>query len=153
MLEEPSLSRQWVARRLQRALALERWGSPLRRGLARLPGPPGEALASQALAAEERAARLDELIRRVGSTPYPAGRIGAPIARRLAATLARASVELGWRAATRLAAHTLSEYASLAAFIDGAAGIPDDIGAALAPLRDQVEDEMNRLRAVKHATS
>jgi hypothetical protein len=153
MLEEPSLSRQWVARRLQRALALERWGAPLRRGLARLPGPPGEALAGHALAAEERAARLDELIRKVGSTPYPVGRIASPIARLLAATLARTSAALGWRAATRLAAHTLSEYASLAAFIDGAPGIPDDIGLTLAPLHGQVEDELNRLQAVKRAIS
>ena len=77
IFEEPSLSRQWVVRRLQRALTVERWAGPARDGLAH----GAETLRGHGTTSAGRAEILESLIRDVGSEPYPSYGIAAPVTR------------------------------------------------------------------------
>jgi len=147
MLDDPAHSRQWVARRLQRALSMERWGAPLRTGLAHGKDGPHRILAAHAAAAEERIRRLVDLIRLLGSEPY-ATLGGTPFARTAGNALAVVSRSLADRAADWLATHTLGEYEALEAFVDAAPGIPSDIVNAIAPLHQEVVDEAKSLRII-----
>lgn len=145
MLDDPSLSRQWVARRLQRALTVERWGAPARAGLAHIGGTPGHLLAEQADASRRRADHLETLIHEIGAEPYPSSGIGAPVARTVTRLLATVSARLGERLAHNLAEHTLSEYQSLEGFVQDAAGVPRDLHRRITPLHQEVAHELERL--------
>ncbi len=148
MLDDPALSRQWVARRLQRALSVERWGTPLRVGLAGGKDGPHRILALHAAAAEARAQRLVELIRLLGSEPYSVLGVSPPLTRTAGRTLAALSRRLADRAAEWLAEHTLGEYDALEAFMEDALGIPAEISYAIAPLHQQVLEEVRSLQII-----
>jgi hypothetical protein len=145
MLDEPSLSRQWVARRLQRALTVERWGGPARTGLSRLRGKEGRLLVEQGQAAEKRALILESLIREIGAEPYSTLGIGAPTTRLASALLGRTSGYLARRLATLIAEHTLSEYRALEAFVQDAPGVPAGIFDRVTPMRAQSAHELEAL--------
>ena len=148
MLDDPTLSRQWVARRLQRALSVERWGAPLRAGLAGGKDGPHRILVIHAAAAEERAQRLVELIQLLGSEPYSALGVSPPFTRAAGRSLAAVSRSLADRAAEWLAEHTLGEYEALNAVVEDAPGIPDEISYAIAPLRQKALEEARSLQII-----
>lgn len=145
IFDEPSISRQWVARRLQRALTVERWGGPARTGLSRLRGDRGRLLLEHGQAAGKRAQTLESLIREVGAEPYFALGIGAPTTRFAAALLGRTSGYLAHRLATLIAEHTLSEYRGLEAFVQDAPGVPADIFDRVISMRAQSAHELEAL--------
>ncbi len=145
IFDEPSISRQWVARRLQRALTVERWGSPARTGLSRLGGEAGQLLLEHGQTAGQRAQTLESLIRDIGAEPYFALGIGAPTTRFATALLGRTSSYLAHRLATLIAAHTQSEYRALEAFVQDAPGVSADIFDRVTPMRAQSVDEFEAL--------
>ena len=145
MLDEPSLSRQWVARRLQRALSVERWCGPLRLGFARSAGHTGQVLDKHGTNAAQRAARLEALIRNVGSEPYSSRGIGARTARLGGRLLPLLSSRLTLRAAGLVAEHTLSEYEALEAFVRDAPGIDAELAETILPMHAQVASELAEL--------
>lgn len=147
---EPSISRQWVARRLQRALTVERWGGPARTGLSRLRGVRGRLLLEHGKTAGKRAETLEFLIREVGAEPYSALGIGAPTTRFATALLGRTSGYLAHRLATLIAEHTLSEYRSLEAFVQDAPGVPADIFDRVTTMRAQSAHELEALAGSLH---
>lgn len=146
MLEDPSLSRQWVARRLQRALSLEYWGGAARRGLARSRGSLGPLMAAHAASSASRANDLEAMIRKIGSTPYPSWGLGARLTPPVIGGFARLGAALAGRLARVLAEHTLSEYRTLEAFIEDAPGVAPEIGQRVAPMRTQAAAELTALR-------
>ncbi len=148
MLDDPALSRQWVARRLQRALSVELWGAPLRVGLAGGKDGPHRILAVHAAAAEARAQRLVEPIRLLGSEPYSALGVSPPLTRAAGRALAAVSRGMADRTAEWLAEHTLSEYEALNAFVEDAPGIPAEIAYAIVPLQQQVLEEARSLQII-----
>ncbi len=153
MLDDPTLSRQWVARRLQRALSVERWGAPLRAGLAGGKDGVHRILAVQAAASEARAQRLVDLIQVLGSEPYSAVGVSTPLTRAAGRTLAAVSRGLANHAAAWLAEHTLSEYETLKAFVEDAPGIPAEISYGLAPLHREVVAEARALEIIGGPTT
>lgn len=144
---EPSISRQWVARRLQRALTVERWGGPARTGLSRLGGTVGGLLLEHGQTAGKRAQTLEYLIREIGAEPYFALGIGAPSTRFAAALLGRTSGYLSYRIATLIAEHTQSEYRALEAFVQDAPGVSNEIFDRVTPMRAQSVHELEALAA------
>ena len=145
IFDEPSISRQWVARRLQRALTVERWGGPARTGLSRVAGKEGRLLVEQGKSAEERTRVLESLIRDVGAEPYSTLGIGAPTTRFITALLGRTSGYLTRRLANLIAEHTLSEYRSLEALVENAPGVPADLLDRVTPMRAQSAEELEAL--------
>jgi len=145
MLDEPSLSRQWVARRLQRALSVERWGAPLRLGLARVGGDQGRTLSSHGETAARRARVLEELIRGVGAEPYGSWAIGARLTRATASLVGRASGAASRRIAMLMAEHTLSEYGTLEALVQEAPGVPRELPDAIRPMYEESAREFKEL--------
>lgn len=143
MLDDPSLSRQWVARRLQRALTVERWCGPARAGLAR--GRWRQLLSAHASASRRRAAQLEELIRAVGSEPYGSWGVGAPLTRAAATLPALVSNRLSGRIARLIAEHTLSEYRALQALVEDAAGVPGGLVDRIRPLAVEAALELEML--------
>lgn len=143
MLDDPSHSRQWVARRLQRALTVERWAAPARAGLARR--DEAGVLAAQAQASARRAVQLEALIRDLGSVPYRSHGVGAPFARAATALLGALSGRLAARVARRIAEHTLAEYRALQAFAEDAPGVPAGLTARIAPLQQEALVELREL--------
>lgn len=124
MLDDPGHLRQWLARRLQRALSLERWGEGLRRGLARLEPPLGPALLDGAEASRRRRESLQELLRQLDVPPYTSLGLASPIGRVAGSLLARLSSRGARAAGGRLVEHTLSEYTALAALVEDSGGLP-----------------------------
>lgn len=151
MLDEPSLSRQWVARRLQRALSVERWGAPLRAGLARTGGERGRTLGEHGENAAQRARALEALIRSIGSEPYGSWGVGAPLTRAAATLVARTSTTVTRRVSLLMAEHTLSEYSALEALVQKAPGVPEDLFDALTPMHDESEREFRQLADAREA--
>ncbi len=145
IFDEPSISRQWVARRLQRALTVERWGGPARTGLSHLGGEAGRLLLEHGQAAGKRAQTLESLIRDVGAEPYYAVGIGAPTTRFATALLGRTNGYLAHRLATLIATHTQSEYCALEAFVQDAPGVSADIFDRVTPMRAQCVHELEAL--------
>lgn len=145
MLDEPSLSRQWVARRLQRALSVERWCGSLREGFARNPAKTGKILLKHATSAKIRALRLESLIRETGSEPYGSWGLGFTTARFGGWLLARLNLGLMRRAAKLVAEHTLSEYETLEAFVQDAPGIDNALSEAIEPMHAQLGSELDEL--------
>ncbi len=149
MLEEPSISRQWVARRLQRALSIERWCGSLREGFARKPDRLGQILRTHSCNAESRALRLESVIRAAGSEPYGSWGLGFKAAARLGGSiLAHLSLRLMYKAAKLVAEHTLSEYVSLVAFLEDAPGIDKALPEAIEPMHVQTLFELDELNKI-----
>ncbi len=145
MLDEPSLSRQWVARRLQRALSVERWCGPLREGFARSPSKTGEILRTHGASAADRALRLESLIREIGGEPYGSWGLGAKTARFGGRLVPMLSLGLTRRAARLVAEHTLAEYEALDAIVQDAPGIDGMLAEAIEPMGTQVASELEEL--------
>ena len=145
MLDEPSLSRQWVARRLQRALSVERWCGPLREGFARCPTKTGEILRSHGARAADRALRLESLIREIGGEPYGSWGLGAKTARLGGRFVPLLSLGLTRRAAKLVAEYTLSEYKALDAIVQDAPGVDRMLSEAIEPMGTEVASELEEL--------
>ena len=141
MLDEPQLSRQWVVRRMQRALTIDRTAAALLRGLAHGGGARRPALARAAEEAAGRAERLLELIRAIGSVPYPSWGVASTAARWAGRFAARLPWSWQRYALRRLAAFTLAEYDALRAFVRTAVGIPDSVRPAAPELFDSASQE------------
>ena len=150
MLDEPSLSRQWVARRLQRALSVERWCGPLREGFARNPSDSGEILRAHGASAADRAHKLESLIREMGGEPYGSWGLGANTARFGGRLVPLLSLRLTRHAAMLIAEHTLSEYQALDAIVQGAAGIDNTLSEAIEPMGTQVASELEELGSSRY---
>ena len=133
MLEEPSLSHQWVVRRLQRALTLDLAAGALYRGLSAAgPASYRETLGAVGRSAATRARLLDEMIRSEDSVPYSSIGLSRALCR-LGGHLAGRLPWQWWHGwLVRLAEHTLSEYDAWQGFVAGAIGI-GDTGRRLAP--------------------
>ncbi len=153
MLDEPSLSRQWVARRLQRALSVERWCGPLREGFGRSPSNTGNILRTHGGRAAERALRLEALIREMGGEPYGSSGLGAKMARFGGRLVPLLSLRLTRHAAMLIAEHTLSEYEALDAIVQAAAGIDSTVSEAIEPLGAQVASEFEELGSSRYDRS
>ena len=150
MLDEPSISRQWVARRLQRALSIERWCGSLREGFARKPDRLGQILRTHSCNAESRALSLESMIRATGSEPYGSWGLGFKSAARLGGSiLAHLSLRLKYVTAELVAKHTLSEYVSLVAFLEDAPGIDRALPDAIEPMQVQTLYELEELNKIK----
>lgn len=124
MLDDPGHLRQWLARRAQQALTLERWGEGFRRGLARLEPPFGPALQSGAREARRRRQRLETLLGDLDVPPYGSLGLAARLGRLAGSLLARLSSRGGRAAADRLVEHTLAEYTSLVALTEDSPRTP-----------------------------
>ena len=98
-------------------------------------------LARQARSSRNRAERLQQMIRSVGSEPYRSFGIGAPFAWVGGWLVGSVSTRLQVTIARRLANHAWAEYESLAAFIEDAEGIPEDLPDAVLQLRSEVARE------------
>lgn len=133
--DHPDLSRQWVLRRLQRALTTDLAAAAMLRGLATSVARPDRPfLGGLASGAAGRAGKLRELIIELGSLPYSS--IG--LSQRLSTV---GGYALGWTGAAlwrpcirRLAAHMLSEYDLLVGLVDGAGGVDPRLAERLRPL-------------------
>ncbi len=141
MLDEPTLSRQWVARRLQRALSVERWGAPLRQGLSYAGGSRGSTLGDHGERASRRADVLEALIREVGAEPYGSLGIAPRLTRAAAAIVGRTSSAATRKIALLMAEHTMSEYRALTALVQDAPGIGFDLLEAVRPMSEETARE------------
>ncbi|MFQ5743971.1 MAG: hypothetical protein ACE5HV_10335 [Acidobacteriota bacterium] len=147
MLDEPALSRQWVIRRLQRVLALERWCGPFRRGLARPLEPPYKAvLTAHADASATRAASVSRLIVDLRGTPYPTLGLAPPVAAAAGWCVARVSRRMALAACRRIAGYTLASYDGLMALGEDAAGVPEAVPEKLGSLLESTSDEVHVIR-------
>jgi hypothetical protein len=134
LFDEPSISRQWVLRRLQQVLTTDLAAGAFARGLGRFCAAAERPLATElAVGAETRAATVRELILDEGGTPYQS--IGlARACSRLGGTVA-GPLALVWRPGLRLlATHTLQEYETLVAHLRTAPGISAGLAAKAEPL-------------------
>ncbi|MGD8328768.1 MAG: hypothetical protein PVJ49_04980 [Acidobacteriota bacterium] len=147
------MSRQWVARRLQRALTVERWSGPARAGLSRCGGHTGRLLATQADASRLRAKRLELLIDEIGAVPYPTWGVGAPLTRAATSVVGLLSVTLAGRLGRLLAEHTLSEYRALESFVQDAAGVPAELFEQIVPLQAESAHELAAWASSLHAAA
>lgn len=146
MLDEPTLSRQWVVRRLQRLRAAELWGAPFRGGMAtRMAPPEGSALGRQAAAARDRAHHLARLIQQLGSVPYGASRLARSLGTPAGWLLAAVAPGTARAAVRRLARHLLAEYASLEGLAESVPGIPGAVADRIRWLRRAVAAELEGL--------
>ena len=149
MLDEPSISRQWVARRLQRALSMERWCGALREGFGQKQDRTGQILRAHSGNAESRALRLESMIRETGSEPYGSWGLGFKATARLGGSaLAHLSLRLMYQAAELIAEHTLSEYVNLMAFLEDATGIDRALPEAIKPMHLQALVELEELKKI-----
>ena len=142
MLDDPGLSRQWILRRLQRALTLDRAGAALHRGIASTGrGPVAVAVARRAVHAEGRADALTEAIGRIGAVPYSSVGLARAVCRLGGAALGLLGARVWSPVVRRLGDHTLAEYESLAAFVNDAPGVPADLSTTVRPLVESIADE------------
>lgn len=146
MLDNPDLSRQWVLRRLQRALTLDLAAAAWQGGIATTAGATHRAgVRSLAEHAQQRTVVLRRLISELGSEPYSS--IGlARAAARIGGLLTGIVGRWAWQPFVRqLAEHTLSEYDVLRAFVDGANGVEIDLQPHVAPLLASAQQGMETL--------
>lgn len=140
LFDDPGHSRQWVLRRLQRALTLDLAAAALMRGISATARADAKTARLAALAAQSRADGVRGIITGLGSVPYSS--VG--LARAAASTGGRLLGLLGswsWRYPTRrLAEHTYSEYDLLRAFIEGSTGVDQELAAEVAPLLASARD-------------
>lgn len=142
MLEDPDLSRQWVLRRLQRALALDRAGAALRRGISSTArGPARDTVARYAEHAQARAAAVADAIGRSGGVPYSSVGLARAASRAGGTVLGLLGARAWAPLVLRLAQHTLSEYESLAALLKDAPGVPAEMAATVEPLVEGIAHE------------
>ncbi len=135
MLDEPSLSRQWIVRRLQRALSMEYRHAPLWEGMAARIGAPWDSVARQSAgSARERARAIAEIIDGLGSSPYPTFGFAQPLCSAAGLLLGLVSRRAALSTSRRASSHALAEYVGLAALADGAEGVPEDLFDAVTPL-------------------
>jgi hypothetical protein len=135
LFDHPDLSRQWILRRLQRALTADLAATALLSGLAASVAKRDRPfLANLASGAAERAERVRDLIIELGSSPYSS--IG--LARRVSTA---GGFVLGWTGSAlwrpcirRLAMHMLSEYDLLIGLVAGAGGVDPGLAEQLRPL-------------------
>lgn len=154
MLQDPALSRQWILRRLQKALTADLAILSLVTGLERSAGDdwaPMLALARESL--HSRAALEEGLIRREGGMPYSS--VG--LARRASRLGGRLLGVLGARAwrplLVRLTEHSYAELDALVAFTRGAPGISEQMAGDLAPEVERSRQILERLRRAAPAPS
>lgn len=135
MLDEPSLSRQWVVRRLQRAYMVDRWGGAFRSGLVRsAPSESAAALRSHAEAAHRRAETVRAAIHEMGSVPYASLGVLRFLSGLGGRLLGRLTPNLALRHLVRISRFTLGEYDALVALSDEAPGVPDSLAERLRSL-------------------
>ena len=115
MLEDPGLSRQWILRRLQRALSTDRLGAALRFALKRGIGTSlREGLQRHAEATAQRTVVLEGLIRQLGGEPYFSLGVSTTLARGAGwITGVFGGRGLSLTIVQRLAHHSLAEYEAL----------------------------------------
>lgn len=135
MLDEPSLSRQWIVRRLQRALGMEQRHASLWAGMAGRAGKRWDSVVrASSESAAARAATLVAAIEELGSAPYPTVRIAGSLWSAAGWLLGTASRRAAVYTSRRAAAHALAEYVALSALVDGAAGVPESFIETVSPL-------------------
>ncbi len=134
LFDEPSISRQWVLRRLQKALTTDLAAGAFETGLSRSCSRPDRELLSElAEAAETRAGTVREMIIVEGGTPYQS--IGLARACSRVGGLFLGPLAFAWRPGLRLLAeHTLQEYDALLAQVRTAPGISDQLAPQAEPL-------------------
>jgi len=134
LFDEPSISRQWVLRRLQKALTTDLAAAAFQAGLSRsCSSSDRELLGELAEAAETRAGAVREMIVYEGGTPYQS--IGLARACSRVGGLLLGPLAFVWRPALRLLAeHTLQEYDALVAHVLTAPGISDRLPPRAGPL-------------------
>ena len=147
MLDDPGLSRQWVLRRLQRALTLDLAAGAYRRGLRRFARQTdGAFLRRFETAAADRCETARTMIRELGSTPYSSVGL-ARLAARLGGTVSAAVGAFAWRPLLRrLVDETVAEYDALAAFLDDAVGVPTGLAERIRVHEDEIRAEAEWLR-------
>ena len=150
MLEDPGLSRQWVLRRMQRALTLDRVGSAWRAGLAGSePDHAGAVMQEAAAGATARADTMEALIRSVGGAAYSSIGLSPLLARWLGAGLRWLGSWAWLTLACRLARHMLSEYTNLVALIHGAAAAPPGSTKRLEPILVLLDRELKAVEQLR----
>lgn len=149
ILQHPDISRQWVLRRLQKALTIDLALASFQEGVARAAGrAEGAPIAEMARDTAARSAVLDSLIRELGSEPYSS--VG----------LARGASRLGGRllgvlrtptrsALLRLTEEIMSEYDVLVAFVDGAPGVEPGLERRLRPLADSARRQYETVKLLQ----
>ncbi len=134
LFDEPSISRQWVLRRLQKALTTDLAAGAFQRGLGRsCPRADRELLATLAEGAETRATAVREMIVGEGGAPYQS--IGLARACSHAGGTLLGPLTFAWRPGMRLLAeHMLQEYDALVAQVRTAPGVSDALTPSAEPL-------------------
>jgi hypothetical protein len=100
----------------------------------RLGEPWGAAVRENAESATERTATLTATIEELGSAPYPTYRFTASLCSTAGWLLGTASRRAAMYASRRATSHALAEYAALAALVEGAAGVPENLVDTVKPL-------------------
>jgi len=139
LFDEPSISRQWVLRRLQQALTTDLAAGAFQAGLSRAcPRADRELLGELATAAQTRARTVREMITDEGGTPYQS--IGLAQACSRVGGLLLGPLAFAWRPGLRmLAEHTLQEYDALVSQVRTAPGISDGLAPRTAPLLESAQ--------------
>jgi len=147
IFDEPSISRQWVLRRLQQVLTTDLAAAAFERGLGRsCSRPNSDLLVELAAAAAHRAEIVRALILGEGGTPYQS--IGFARAASYFGGLVLGPFSLVWRPGVRmLAEHTMQEYDTLVAHLRTAPGVSPDLAPQAEPLFASAERGHEVLRA------
>jgi hypothetical protein len=147
IFEEPSISRQWVLRRLQRALTTDLAAASFQRGISKTCRRDRRAIvAALAASGESRADRLRTLITSEGSVPYQSigmARLGA----RFGGGLIGIVGAWAWAPLLRrLTEHMLQEYDLLVAFARDAPGVSADLATHAEPLLESARSDFTAIR-------
>ncbi len=133
--DHPDLSRQWVLRRLQRALTADLAAAALLSGLAASVQTRHRALLTDlANGTAARAEELRRLIVELGSAPYSSIGLGRKLSTTGGYVLGWAGTALWRPCIRRLATHMLSEYDLLIGLAEGAGGVDPLLVERLRPL-------------------
>ncbi len=149
MLDHPQLTRQWLLRRLQRALTFDLATAAFRLGLAGTArGSSSTVLATHGQRAKARAESISAAIVQLGSAPYSSLGLSRAAARLGGGVLGLAG-EWAWRPLLqRLAHHTLSEYDTLRGFLRGQSDLPlADLNRASAKWMTEIAEEVRWMDA------
>ncbi len=133
--DHPDLSRQWVLRRLQRALTADLAAAALLSGLAAsVQARDRPLLTDLANGTAARAEELRRLIVELGSAPYSSIGLGRRLSTAGGYVLGWTRTALWCPCIRRLAAHMLSEYDLLIGLAEGAGGVDPLLVERLRPL-------------------
>jgi hypothetical protein len=147
MLDEPSLSRQWIVRRLQRALSMDLRHASLWGGMSgRIRGPWDSVIRASGESAATRAATLAAAIEELGSVPYPTVGITGSLCSAAGWLLGTTSHRAALYTSRRAASQALAEYGALVALVDGAVGVPESFIETVSPLLATAIADAARLR-------